>query len=141
MTYNRSGTGIEIKEIQSAHHLLKYILQVGDTFPCSCYHSNISCNSRIQQKFLLVMTALLKINVPIHVIPAVLFKTKDLKERPIKTFKKLLGNLAKSVLFLTTFVMTIFLLQCYGKKISTRISITNLNKLSCLISGFGIAFE
>lgn len=102
-----AGSGIEIKEMQSAQQLLKYILQLNDTFSCNCYHSNISCNTRIKQKFLVVMVALLKINVPIHVIPAVLFKIKDFKERPIRTFKKLLINLVKSVVFLTTFVMSI----------------------------------
>ena len=72
--------------------------------------------------------------------------------RPLQTLKKLLINLLKSVAFLTSFVMSIYLFQCYGTKICKSISISKikswvihiivtLHKISCLTSGFGIAFE
>lgn len=57
-----------------------------------------------------VFLSLLKINVPIHVIPMLIFKLKELRGSPARTLLKLLLNVMKSMLFLTSFVSSIHIL-------------------------------
>jgi hypothetical protein len=71
----------ELGEITASKHVLDYILRLKSTFPCSCYHSAESCNPRLLKRGLLVMLALLKVNIPIHVLPAIMFKFKNFKEK------------------------------------------------------------
>jgi hypothetical protein len=53
------------------------------------------------------MMGLFRINIPIHVIPALIFKLKELKKKPATSAVKLAINILRSVLFLTSFVMSI----------------------------------
>jgi hypothetical protein len=92
-------------------------------------------------KTVAVFLSLLKINVPIHVIPLIFFKLKELKGRPARTLLKLLLNIMKSMLFLTSFVSSIHILQCYGEAVYSRSTRRGLLMVSSAISGFGIAFE
>jgi hypothetical protein len=61
-------------------------------------------------KTVAVFLSLLKINVPIHVIPMLIFKLKELRGSPARTLLKLLLNVMKSMLFLTSFVSSIHIL-------------------------------
>jgi hypothetical protein len=61
-------------------------------------------------KTVAVFLSLLKINVPIHVIPLLIFKLKELRGSPARTLLKLLLNVMKSMLFLTSFVSSIHIL-------------------------------
>ena len=65
-------------DIASSKHYLDYMLTNTNggyhTFPCACYHLGKSCNSRLLEKMLNVILALLKINLPIHILPLVIFK-------------------------------------------------------------------
>lgn len=72
---------VDLKELTFTRDTLNYVLRIKDTFPCQSYHSDITCNTRMKIKTLGVITALLKINIPIHVIPAILFKYKDFKNK------------------------------------------------------------
>ena len=92
-------------------------------------------------KTMAVFLSLLKINVPIHVIPLLIFKLKDLKGKPVRTLIKLVYNIIKSMMFLTSFVSSIHLLQCYGESVYSGSTRRGLLLLSSLISGFGIVFE
>ena len=87
------------------------------------------------------MIGLARINIPIHVIPALIFKLKQLAKSPITTTAKLAVNILRSVMFLTSFVMSIVGFQCYGPKIFPSLSVKSIHLISILFSGFGIAFE
>ena len=87
------------------------------------------------------MIGLARINIPIHVIPALIFKLRQMAKSPITTTAKLAVNILRSVMFLTSFVMSIIGFQCYGPKIFPSLSIKSIHLISILFSGFGIAFE
>jgi len=69
-----------VRSLDSAasKQLLNYILtkKVGDlhTFDCRCYHVGGTCNTHKKWKIIRVIIALLKINLPIHILPLVFFK-------------------------------------------------------------------
>jgi hypothetical protein len=92
-------------------------------------------------KTVAVFLSLLKINIPIHVIPLLIFKLKELRGSPARTLLKLLLNVMKSMLFLTSFVSSIHILQCYGESVYSSSTRRGLLMVSSAISGFGIAFE
>eukprot|EP00347_Sterkiella_histriomuscorum_P000202 403376789 len=129
-----------ITENQAALQLVDYMMS-GKKYGCQAYHINSTCNQRIWEKFHIVFMKLLKINLPIHIIPLLLFKLKQLKQKPIQTFLKLVFNLVRSAMFLTSFVLSIFMVQCYGSRLFPNLSIKSLHILSSLFAGLGIAFE
>ena len=75
------GAAHGMSETASSKHLLDFIVRVKDNFPCRCYHNASDCNTRHSQRALLVLTALLKINIPIHVVPTMMSKLKDFKQK------------------------------------------------------------
>ena len=87
------------------------------------------------------MIGLARINIPIHVIPALIFKLRQMAKSPITSIAKLAVNILRSVMFLTSFVMSIISLQCYGPKIFPSLSIKSIHMICVIFSGFGIAFE
>lgn len=54
-------------------------LVLGKNFECNVYHYTQSCNQRQILKIINVIKSLLKINIPIHVIPMLIYKIKALK--------------------------------------------------------------
>ena len=68
----------KLRESQTSKQLLDYIV-LGKDYTCDIYHMHQQCNHRQGQKMLNVIKALLKINVPIHVIPLLIYKLKALK--------------------------------------------------------------
>ena len=87
------------------------------------------------------MKGLAKINIPIHLIPALIFKLRQMAKTPISSTAKLTINILRSVMFLTSFVMSIISFQCYGSKMFPHLSVQTLHLITVLFSGFGIAFE
>jgi len=103
---------IKYQDSHVAKALLDYWVH-GRNFSCNVLHrvdKAQSCGQRQVVKTLGVFLSLLKINIPIHVIPFLLFKLKELRGRPLMTLAKLLVNIMKSMLFLTSFVSSIHIL-------------------------------
>jgi len=71
------------QETELYKEFLTYIL-TDKTYTCKCYHLlGTSCNERILHKAVGVFKGLLKINIPIHIIPALMFKIKALSQKYI----------------------------------------------------------
>ena len=72
-------------DIAASKYFLNYILSRNyrgkHGFPCLCYHQDISCSGKMQHKTLVIMLSLLKINIPIHVLPLLIFKMKHIKTK------------------------------------------------------------
>ena len=63
-----------------ASELLDYMM-FGTRYSCKAYHYYGGCNDRMLKKVQLVFMALLKINLPIHVIPILIFKLNQLRKK------------------------------------------------------------
>ena len=61
---------------------LDYILKENIHLTCKLNHMKIpSCRARTWGKLISVLKSLIKINIPIHVIPLLLFRVKTLKSQ------------------------------------------------------------
>ena len=136
-----SKTSMDIaKEAEISKELLKFML-TGVNHSCQGYHFGGTCNDRMRLKTLKVMKGLTRINIPIHIIPALLFKLKQITQNPAGFSVKLVINILRSVMFLTSFVMSIHMIQCYGARMFPQIPMKLLHVITVLVSCFGIAFE
>lgn len=60
--------------------LLNHML-TGVQHSCKAYHIYGDCNDRMYKKTLDVFKAVFKINIPIHVLPAIIFKLKAMSQK------------------------------------------------------------
>ena len=67
-------------EQKIATELLDYMM-FGIKHTCHGYHYYGTCNDRMLRKTQKVFLSLLKINLPIHVIPVLIFKLKQLRNK------------------------------------------------------------
>ena len=65
-------------EKESALMLIDHMLR-GTYFPCKCYHVDGSCRDRFLYKTAQVFRGLLKVCIPVHVVPTLMFKLKTLQ--------------------------------------------------------------
>ena len=138
-----SSQSLFTSEHRQAMQLVDYVIK-GTPYCCDCMHPDMNCFSRIFYATLKTFWALFKINFPIHIIPALIFKRKILKKQPSQELKKLLKNIIKSVMFLTSFIFMIKTFQCALYPIMKKIAkdpVLATNTFSCLFPGMGIAFE
>ena len=63
--------------------------------------------------FLKVFVSLARINIPIHVLPFLIFKLKSLKEKwkAKKALVRLIVNMLRSIMFMTCYVASIRLME------------------------------
>ena len=111
-----------------AQQLLEHMIS-GQSFCCKSFHTYGTCSQRTLQKFIIIFKALLRINLPIHIIPAVLFKLKQMIAHPVAQGAKLTLNIVKSCMFLTSFVWVILFLHCYLPKVVPKASLCKLKIL------------
>ncbi|CDW75520.1 UNKNOWN [Stylonychia lemnae] len=127
-------------ENEIALDLVNYIL-TGKNHSCKAYHHYGKCEDRAVLKFKQIFMKVLKINLPIHVIPLLLFRRKQLLTEPVQTLKKFVINILRSVMFLTGFVIISQLIQCYGSRLFPWLPTKQLHMLSFAFSGVAMAFE
>jgi hypothetical protein len=73
------GNPFAQNDFLASKQMLDYIVrnaEVAGDFSCRCYHTEIPCVQRNRQKLVKVVIALLKINIPIHVIPFIIWRFK-----------------------------------------------------------------
>ena len=71
--------------------------------PCSVIHDH-SCEMHFVKRFLLVFNLAYKFYIPIHVLPALIFKRRKLTKEPLKILKAAAKNILKSTLFISCYV-------------------------------------
>jgi len=78
----------------------------GTEFPHCVAHPGYSgCWYFVWGKTKKVVKGLLQLNLPLHILPFLIFKLKTLRtEGPVKPLLKLLKNIIRSVAFLTAYI-------------------------------------
>ena len=86
-----------------------------------------------------------KINFPIHVLPFLIFKLKSLKgvKQALLAMLKLVVNMMRSIMFMTTYVSSICVTQQMADFIGPPLSVSNysVNQVIGIISTMSIAWE
>ena len=77
---------------------------------CHMFHNN--CQTIAINKLIAAIKYTLKIYSITHGLPLLLFKRKDLKNQPVKTLRKYIISVFKSMGFLITYIMSIRLFHC-----------------------------
>ena len=87
--------------------------------PCSVIHDH-SCEMHFVKRFLLVFNLAYKFYIPIHILPALIFKRRKLTKEPIKILRAAAKNILKSTLFISCYVSFYWYFICkiknYRKK-------------------------
>ena len=71
--------------------------------PCSIIHDH-SCELYALKKFWFVFNMAYKFYIPIHVLPALVFKRNKLTKEPLKILKSIVKNIVRSSLFISVYV-------------------------------------
>lgn len=88
----------------------------GTEFPHCVVHPHFdSCIQFFFAKTLKVMKGLLQLNLPLHILPFLIFKLRTLRTEGVRPLLKLAKNIMRSVLFLTVYVQFANLAQYITK--------------------------
>ena len=107
----------------------------GEFVPCKVIHDH-SCEWNALRKFWLVFSMAYKFYIPIHVLPAVIFKRKRLMKEPIKILKACIKNIIKSSLFISIYVASFWYFCCLSRNFR---KVTD--KWNIIIAGFFCSFS
>ena len=113
------GLSKELKE-----HVLN-----GGFIHCRDIHGH-SCEKEAMIKFFVMLKLTMKLYLPVHLIPALIFKRKLLKTQPLEFFKHFLKNFFRSVLMLTIYTTIFRYLLCQTKNVRHK-----LDKWNPIIGG------
>ena len=91
-------------------------------------------------KFIRVFDKAYKMYIPIHLLPALIFKWKRLSKEPVKILKKVLYNIVMSSLFLAVYVSSFHYFICKGIQMRKKTDIKNIIFASFMCS-FATLFE
>ena len=86
----------------------------GEYVPCSVIHDH-SCEMHFLKRFFIVFNLAYKFYIPIHVLPALIFKRRKLTKEPIKILKSIVKNILKSSMFLSSYVCFYWYFICKVK--------------------------
>ena len=119
----------------------EWLLKVykGEHIPCGVIHDH-SCEWNALRKFMLVFNMAYKFYIPIHILPALIFKRKRLMKEPMKILKACLKNILKSSMFISTYVATFWYFCCKFRNARMRTDKWNVIFASFICS-FAILFE
>ena len=107
----------------------------GGFISCKDIH-NDSCEWHAIEKFYLVAKNGLKVYIPVHLIPAIIFKRKKFKTEPWQVIKSVAKNVFWSVIMIATYVTVFRYLTCFLKNKRQKI-----DRLNVIIPGFVCAFS
>jgi len=100
-----------VKPIKVTEELIQIAIEQG-YIPCKSVHSHCGCLAYSFEKFLLVLKKVWAFYIPIHVIPILLFKRKELRNKPREIILKTLFRYLKSLLFMSSCIGIIYLTLC-----------------------------
>mmetsp|Transcript_6825 Transcript_6825/g.12347 ORF Transcript_6825/g.12347 Transcript_6825/m.12347 type:complete len:201 (+) Transcript_6825:2964-3566(+) len=87
-------------------------LQTGQYVPCSAVHEG-SCEVHALKRILLILPKALKVYGPVHLVPLIVFRLKQLKNSPKETTIKFLVGLCRSMAFISTYMSLEKFAECY----------------------------
>ena len=111
----------------------------GEYVPCSVIHDH-SCEWNALKKFLMVFNMAYKFYIPIHVLPALIFKRQKLTKEPLKILRSAIKNIIKSSLFISVYVSSFWYFICFFKNKRFKTDKWNIIFASFICS-FAVLFE
>ena len=111
----------------------------GEFVPCQYIHKH-SCEMSALIKFFRVFDKAYKMYIPIHLLPALIFKWKRLSKEPVKILKKVLKNIIMSSLFLAVYVSSFHYFICRGIRFRQKTDVKNI-VFASFICSFATLFE
>ena len=111
----------------------------GEYVPCNVIHDH-SCEWNALKKFLMVFNMAYKFYIPIHVLPALIFKRQKLTKEPLKILKSAIKNIIKSSLFISVYVSSFWYFICFFKNKRFKTDKWNII-LASFICSFAVLFE
>jgi hypothetical protein len=88
-------------------------LKTGQYVPCSQFHEG-SCEMHALKRLLLIFPKGLKVYGPVHLIPLLIFKFKQLRTAPKETLLKFLVGLLRSIGFVSCYMSLEKVAECYA---------------------------
>ena len=83
----------------------------GKNVPCSAIHAH-SCEREALNRFIIVFKMATKLYAPIHALPVLIFKRKQLKLEPMRVFLKTLKAIMRSTTFLALYIASFWYVFC-----------------------------
>ena len=111
----------------------------GNYVPCVHIH-DYSCEMNAFQRFLKVMDLAYKFYIPIHVLPALIFKWNRITKEPVKILKKAIFNIIRSSFFLSVYVSAFHYFVCLTQQYRIKTDKWNIICASFICS-FAVLFE
>lgn len=105
----------------------------GAYIPCKAQHPH-SCEYDAFIKFKTVFQMAIKLYIPIHGLPTLIFKSRRLKTEPFKILYNLFKNIVKSSLFLSLYVSVFWYFTCIFKKMRHKVDHWNVIMASFICS-------
>ena len=105
----------------------------GGHVPCEIVHDH-SCEWNGLKKFLLVFAMAYKFYIPIHLLPALIFKRKKLLKEPLQIIKNVVKNVLKSSSFISAYVGLFWYFICRFKNYRMKTDKWNIIYSSTLCS-------
>lgn len=87
-------------------------LKTGQYVPCSQMHEG-SCEIHALKRFFVMVPKALKVYGPVHLVPLLLFKLKQLRSNPKEASLKFLLGLVRSMAFISTYMSLEKIAECY----------------------------
>eukprot|EP01017_Pseudomicrothorax_dubius_P040514 TRINITY_DN6345_c0_g1_i1.p1 TRINITY_DN6345_c0_g1~~TRINITY_DN6345_c0_g1_i1.p1 ORF type:complete len:202 (-),score=48.24 TRINITY_DN6345_c0_g1_i1:171-776(-) len=107
---------------------------------CKDFHDG-SCEQASIVKFFSVFQKFTKYYIPIHFIPLILFKRKQLREKPLKTLLHTLIGYVKSLCFLSSYVAILRYVLCRMQNLRRTIDYKNLLVANMFAAPISAYFE
>ncbi|CAD8124066.1 unnamed protein product [Paramecium sonneborni] len=97
------------------------IIQSGTPFSCEIVHPGQSCEMNILLNLPRIMKSNAKVYLPVHLIPFLLYKRKQLIKNPISTISRALVSYFKSICFLSFMVQILRYNWCKQKNLLKKV--------------------
>ena len=105
----------------------------GAFIPCKYQHAG-SCERDAFIKFVTVFKMALKLYIPIHGLPTLIFKRRRFRTEPMKITYNLVKNIFKSSLFLSLYVSVFWYFTCVFKNLRRKVDHWNIVMASIICS-------
>mmetsp|Transcript_5525 Transcript_5525/g.4723 ORF Transcript_5525/g.4723 Transcript_5525/m.4723 type:complete len:201 (-) Transcript_5525:27-629(-) len=111
----------------------------GKFIHCKDIHDH-TCEYELVEKFFRVFFRAWKMYIPVHAIPTLIFKWKQLRKTPFKVLKKMFKDTFFSVLWLSTYIAFFKYFFCLFKNLTGKIDRVSVG-LAGFFCGFGLMWE
>jgi len=107
---------------------------------CKVFHPGTSCEMEAIKRWFKVFRATYKYYIPIHLIPFLLFKLKQVRKEPKKTISRAFLQYIKSICFMASYIAILKYTLCAAKNIRHKVDEFN-GTLGAFLAAWSVFFE